>query len=96
VGSEVDLQGSSQVEESTPVIGNVSLEYLLTEDGRLRLEAFRRRSYENVIDGQLIISGLSLIFTQDFNKFRELWSQILSDEKRKQQANQNEPEKTEQ
>ncbi|MCY2687065.1 translocation/assembly module TamB domain-containing protein [Salinimicrobium sp. TH3] len=96
VGSEVDLQGSSQVEESTPVIGNVSLEYLLTEDGRLRLEAFRRRSYENVIDGQLIISGLSLIFTQDFNKFRELWSQILSEEKRKQQANQNEPEKTEQ
>ena len=95
VGSEVDLQGSSQVEESTPVIGNISLEYLLTEDGRFRLEAFRRRSYENVIDGQLIVSGLSLIFTQEFNKFSELWHQIINEEKKKQQENQKEPEKTE-
>ncbi len=83
VGSEVDLQGSSQVEESSPVIGNVSLEYLLTENGRFRLKAFRRKSYENVIDGQLIISGLSLIFMQEFNKFNELWSQIVKDEKKK-------------
>ena len=84
VGSEVDLQGSSQVEESTPVIGNVSLEYLLTENGRFRLRAFRRKSYENVIDGQLIVSGLALIFTQEFNKFHELWDQIVKDEKKKQ------------
>ncbi len=83
VGSEVDLQGSSQVEEGSPVIGNVSLEYLLTENGRFRLKAFRRKSYENVIDGQLIISGLSLIFTQEFNKFHELWDQIVKDEKKK-------------
>ena len=96
VGSEVDLQGSSQVEEGTPVIGNVSLEYFLTEDGQLRLEAFRRRSYENVIDGQLIVSGLALIYAQEFNKFRELWNQIIGDEKRKLKEEQKEPEKTEQ
>lgn len=83
VGSEVDLQGSSQVEESSPVIGNVSLEYLLTENGRFRLRAFRRKSYENVIDGQLIVSGLALIFTQEFNKFNELWHQIIKDDKEK-------------
>lgn len=96
VGSEVELQGSNEVEESTPVIGNVSLQYLVTEDGRLRFEAFRRRSYENVIDGQLIVSGLALIYIQDFNKFSELWNQIANDEKRKQRQNQKEPEKTEQ
>ncbi|WP_051286118.1 translocation/assembly module TamB domain-containing protein [Salinimicrobium terrae] len=96
VGSEVDLQGSSQVEESSPVIGNVSLEYLLTEDGQFRLEAFRRRSYENVIDGQLIVSGLALIFTQEFNRFRELWEQIIGEEEKDEQSNQTEPEKTEQ
>lgn len=95
VGSEVELQGSDQVGESTPVIGNVSLEYLLTEDGRFRLEAFRRRSFENVIDGQLIVSGLALIFSQEFNKFRELWDQIVSDEKKQQEEPVNEPEKTE-
>jgi hypothetical protein len=87
VGSEVDVQGSSPVEESTPLIGNVSLEYLLTPEGQFRLMAFRRSSYENVIDGQLIVSGLALIFTQEFNKFRELWNEVAkSDKKAKEKS----------
>lgn len=77
VGSEVDLQGSSSTNEPTPLIGNVSLEYLLTENGRYRLKGFRRNEYENVIDGQTIVSGIALIFTQEFNKFDELWDALL-------------------
>ncbi|MFC4636355.1 translocation/assembly module TamB domain-containing protein [Dokdonia ponticola] len=72
VGSEVDLQGSSATGEATPLIGNVSLEYILTEDGRYRLKGFRRNEFENVIDGQTITSGIALIFTQEFNRFSEL------------------------
>ncbi|MFB9056691.1 translocation/assembly module TamB domain-containing protein [Mariniflexile ostreae] len=78
VGSEVDIQGSSATEEETPLIGNVSLEYLLSENGRYRLKGFRRNEFENVIDGQTIVSGISLIFTQEFNKFRELWEALLT------------------
>lgn len=78
VGSEVDIQGSNQgTAESNPIIGNVSLEYMLTEDGRFRLKGFRRNQFENVIDGQLIVSGIALIFTQEFNKFIELWQAIF-------------------
>ena len=78
VGSDVDLQGSNAASEgSNPVIGNVSLEYLLTEDGRFRLKGFRRNEFENVIDGQLIVSGISLIFTREFNKFDELWRSMF-------------------
>ena len=76
VGSEVDLQGSSASNEPTPLIGNVSLEYLLTENGRYRLKGFRKNEYENIIDGQTIVSGIALIFTQEFNKFSELWDAI--------------------
>lgn len=94
VGSEVDLQGSDQVGEESPVLGNVKLNYLLTRDGRFLLEAFRRKSYENVIDGQLIISGLALIFTQEFNKFNELWDALLKDEDEEQPEAPVEPEKT--
>ncbi|NJW53348.1 translocation/assembly module TamB domain-containing protein [Salinimicrobium oceani] len=85
VGSEVDVQGSSPVEESSPLIGNVSLEYLITEDGRFRVQGFRRNTFENVIDGQLIISGLALIYTQEFNKFRELWNQITNKEAKEEE-----------
>ena len=80
VGSEVDIQGSSSTGESTPLIGNVSLEYLLTKNGRYKLKGFRRNEFENVIDGQTIVSGIGLIFTQEFNKFNELWDAILYNE----------------
>ena len=80
VGSEVDLQGSSASNEPTPIIGNVSLEYLLTENGRYRLKGFRQNEFENVIDGQTIVNGIALIFTQEFNKFSELWEAILRGE----------------
>ncbi|WP_029036108.1 translocation/assembly module TamB domain-containing protein [Salinimicrobium xinjiangense] len=85
VGSEVDVQGESSVEESSPLIGNVSLEYLITEDGRFRIQGFRRNTFENVIDGQLIISGLALIYTQEFNRFRELWNQITNKDGREEE-----------
>ena len=77
VGSSVDVAGQSASGESTPIIGNVSLEYELTEDGQYRLKGFRRSEFENVIDGQTIVSGISLIFQQEFNKFSQLWDAIL-------------------
>ncbi|WP_231565595.1 translocation/assembly module TamB [Psychroserpens sp. Hel_I_66] len=83
VGSEVDIQGSSSTGEATPLIGNVSLEYILTEDGRYRLKGFRRSEFENVIDGQTIVSGIGLIFTQEFNQFNELWDAIFRSQSEK-------------
>lgn len=84
VGSEVDIQGSSSTGEETPIIGNVSLEYTVTEDGRYRLKGFRKSEFENVIDGQTIVSGIGLIFTQEFNQFNELWDAILRKKKERQ------------
>jgi len=78
VGSEVDIQGSSSTEEKSPLIGNVSLEYKITEDGRYRVRGFRKSEFENVIDGQTIVSGIALIFTKEFNEFHQLWDSILS------------------
>jgi len=77
VGSAVDIQGSDTSGAETPLIGNVSLEYIVSEDGRYRLKGFRRSEFENVIDGQTISSGLALIFTQEFNQFSELWDAIF-------------------
>jgi translocation and assembly module TamB len=76
----VDIQGSSTTNEEVPLVGNVSLEYLLTRSGRYKLKGFRRNEFENVIDGQTIVSGIGIIFTQEFNKFSELWEAILKRE----------------
>lgn len=83
VGSEVDIQGSNPQEESTPLIGNVSIEYLITESGRYRIKGFRKNTFENVIDGQTIVNGIALIFTQEFNRFRELWQREQTRERKK-------------
>ena len=76
-GSTLDVEGSAPVEQNeTPIIGNLSLEYLLTENGRYRLKGFRKNEYENIIDGQLIITGIALIFNREFNKFSELFNPL--------------------
>tara|TARA_R110002012_G_scaffold318227_1_gene536164 strand:+ start:112739 stop:117706 length:4968 start_codon:yes stop_codon:yes gene_type:complete len=76
-GSAVDVEGSAQAgQEATPIIGNVSLEYLLTKDGRYRLRGFRKNEYENIIDGQLIVTGVALIFNREFNKFSQLFNPL--------------------
>ncbi|MDT7829379.1 translocation/assembly module TamB domain-containing protein [Pricia sp. S334] len=80
-GSSVDVEGSaSENQGQTPLIGNVSLEYLLTENGRYRLRGYRKNEYTNVIDGQLIVTGLALIFNREFNEFSELFNPLKDEE----------------
>jgi len=81
VGSSVDVNGSAQPgQEDTPIIGNVSLEYLLTKNGRFRLKGYQKSEYTNIIDGQLIVSGLAFIFDREFNKFSKLFRPMKDEE----------------
>jgi hypothetical protein len=95
VGSQMDVEGSSSESEGNPVFGNVSVEYLLTENGRYRLRGFRKNSFESIIDGQLIITGLSVIFNREFNKFWELWKGIDPIERRERKKREERESKSE-
>lgn len=72
VGSNVNVEGGPSAGEDNPVVGNASIQYLLTEDGRYRIKGFRNSQYENVVDGQIFVNGIALIFQRQFNKFSEL------------------------
>lgn len=77
VGSQIDIEGSSQsMNRGNALLGNVSIEYLLTENGRYRLRGFRKNQFESFIDGQLIVTGMSVIFNREFDEFLELWQGI--------------------
>jgi hypothetical protein len=81
VGSQVDLEGSSQSsDQANSILANVSFEYLLTEDGRWRIRAFRKNQFESIIDGQLVVTGGGLIFNREFNSFSDLWNTPISPE----------------
>jgi hypothetical protein len=74
VGSQVDIEGRSQnTEQEKSLLGNISIEYYLTKDGMYRLRGFRRNQFESIIDGQLVITGVGIIFNREFNRFMELW-----------------------
>nr|WP_238934927.1 translocation/assembly module TamB domain-containing protein [Aurantibacter crassamenti] len=93
-GSAVDVEGSAQQGQSeTPIIGNVSLEYLLTENGRYRLKGFRKNEYTNVIDGQLILTGVAFIFNREFNRFSELFNPLKKNEKEQENYKRDERNK---
>ena len=79
-GSQVNVEGDLRPGESNVALGNVSVQYLLTEDGRWKIKGFRKSEYENVIDGQVFISGIALIFNREFNRFKELWKTFIDNE----------------
>lgn len=74
VGSNFELEGQETANrKSTNIAGDVSIEYLISRDGRYRLRAYRKDEYESVIEGQVIETGLSFILTMDYDKFKELF-----------------------
>ncbi len=95
VGSDVDIQGGNQQgQASSPLIGNVSISYLLDENGVWRLKGFSRSQYENVIDGQLVVSGIALIFTKEFNKFKNMFEKAVMENVKNEEDKKPEKEET--
>ena len=74
VGGQVDVDGGDrEVNQGDALFGDVSVEYLLDSRGQWRAKAYRRNQFESVIDGQLVVTGISLIFNKEFNAFKELF-----------------------
>ncbi len=79
VGSQFDLEGNSQSSQSAgSILGNVSIEYTLTEDGRFKIRAFRKNQFESIIDGQLVTTGFGVVFNREFNRFSNLFKSPTS------------------
>lgn len=72
VGNSVDIEG--QTRQTNEWIDDVTIEYLLTEDGRYRIKGFQKNSFEDLVEGQVTITGLSLLFSKEFNQFRNIFN----------------------
>ncbi|MFO7782915.1 MAG: translocation/assembly module TamB domain-containing protein [Spirochaetia bacterium] len=68
-GGRIDVEGRDSRETSPSNIpGDVSVEYLLTPDGRYRLRGFRERDYRGPLEGSSTATGLSFMFTRTFDR----------------------------
>lgn len=73
VSGNVDVEGeTTQQHAFTDYIGDLALEYKLTEDGRFRITGFRNSDYD-MIDGELIETGAGLIYIKDYDTLKELF-----------------------
>ena len=92
VGTDIALSGNTGTQstqgQNSPsnLAGDVSLEYTLLADGRLRVRVFRQNGYED-IDGALIRTGAALVFQRDYQDLKELFSKVPKDIKAERKAN---------
>jgi translocation and assembly module TamB len=74
VGGQIDLEGEhARQTEISDIAGDVAVEYLLTEDGRFRIRGFRKTEYSTLGEGELILTGISLVFSREFNRFIDMF-----------------------
>lgn len=83
VGGNIDVEGEKAEQNNTSnIVGNVVIEYKLTDDGRYKLRGFRKNEYENAIEGELIKTGFGIMYTRNYNKFKQLFSKPISKEEK--------------
>ena len=81
LGTDVPLGGGNQASSGqnqagvSSFAGDVSVEYNVLANGRIRLRAFRNNAYGD-IDGQFVRTGASLIFQRDYRDLADLFKGI--------------------
>jgi translocation and assembly module TamB len=85
VGGDFDIEGERRRQNNmSDFAGNVTLEYLITRDGRLRLKGFRRNDYEGFLEGDVQETGVGVIFMREYNSFADLFRSIEKQNGRRQ------------
>lgn len=77
IGSNIGLEGTPREnEETSRIAGDLSVDYMLSKDGRYKLRAYRKNNYQVALQGQVIETGVAFIITMDYDKFDELFHRI--------------------
>jgi len=53
-------------------VGDVSVEYKLTRDGRYRIRVYQRNANETIVQGQVVETGAAFMIVMDYDQFREI------------------------
>ena len=71
------LSDSPDAYKNVGFLNNISAEYKLTKDGMVSLRAFGQRDYNNILEGELIKSGIGVRATKDWHKMNAIKSKKL-------------------
>ncbi|MGK7390459.1 MAG: translocation/assembly module TamB domain-containing protein [Candidatus Cyclobacteriaceae bacterium M2_1C_046] len=69
-----DVEGErSRQQNMSDFAGDIIIEYLITEDGRLRLLVFRENEFDDLL-GQVIETGAGIIYVKEYDSISELFN----------------------
>lgn len=84
LGGTIDVEGEKAKQNSaSEITSDVTVEYKLTKDGRYRLKGFRHNLYDGAIEGQIVETGVGVLYVRDFDK----WKEFLKAPKKRVRAN---------
>ena len=76
VGSNFEVMGQqatqTNAQNASNMIGDISINYMLSKDGRYMLRTYRRNQYEGVVEGYVIESGIGFSINMDYDNFSEI------------------------
>ncbi|WP_160718160.1 translocation/assembly module TamB domain-containing protein [Chitinophaga solisilvae] len=72
-GGDYDWGKSATAANSNRFAGDFRLEYLLTPDGRFRINAFSKSDYDVYNQNNRVKSGLGISYIREYNRFSELF-----------------------
>ncbi len=74
IGGTVDVEGEEAKHNSTSdIASDVTVEYKLNKDGSFRLKGFRHDKYEGAIEGQLVETGVGVVYVRDFDDWKKIF-----------------------
>ena len=72
IGGKVNADGNRYENESGAYIDNVSLEWRLNQGGTRYVRLYHERNYDNLIEGELVENGASIVLKKKFDKLSDL------------------------
>ncbi|MBF9253692.1 translocation/assembly module TamB domain-containing protein [Pontibacter sp. 172403-2] len=78
IGSDIGLEGQGEANKAAGGFGgDISIEYSITKDGRLRVQGFQRNEYAGILEATDVrTTGVSLIYVRDYNNFSDLFRSL--------------------
>jgi hypothetical protein len=72
--------GQRTTQANNALIGDFQIEYLLTQDGKLRLKGFSQSNDRNLnrADQALTTQGAGVAYREEFDTFGEFWQRVLN------------------
>ena len=93
IGGNVNFGNSNSTTTGLPgqpannaaIAGDFVLEYLVTDDGRIRLKTYARTANYDIINQDRIRTGGAISFQKDFDNFKDLFNTKAKQKKKLQQ-----------